>query len=112
MLQTMAFDSVQGNCPVYETAWTPNPDELARLNAGANIHVIIVGIAVQPMRVLIGAAPEDQPPKECEPWIACVPRLSPDGTYVIHKDDCEVAKRNGWPTESNPADNGRTRTND
>lgn len=40
------------------TAWTPTPEELARLNAGANVHVCILGTVPPPMLVEVGPVPE------------------------------------------------------
>ena len=45
--------------PSMITAWIPTPDELAALNAGASIHVRILGTAHPPMMVSVGPAPEE-----------------------------------------------------
>lgn len=44
--------------PAMVTAWTPTPDELAALNAGASVHVRILGTVPPPMMVLVGPVPE------------------------------------------------------
>lgn len=43
------------------SAWLPTPDELARLNAGASIHVRILGVVPPPMDVAVGPLPEGEP---------------------------------------------------
>lgn len=56
------------NCPVngpqtpaMTTAWKPTLEELAALNAGASVHVRILGQVPPPMLVLVGPAPEPLP---------------------------------------------------
>lgn len=39
--------------PAMETAWTPTPDELERLNKGANVIVRILGSSPPPMSVMV-----------------------------------------------------------
>jgi hypothetical protein len=52
-------DKVNGEgTPAMVTAWTPTPEELAALNAGACVHVRILGSVPPPMMVLVGPAPE------------------------------------------------------
>jgi hypothetical protein len=46
------------NTPCMVTAWHPTPKELAALNAGAPVHVHIVGTAHPPIRVEVGEIPE------------------------------------------------------
>lgn len=46
--------------PAMETAWTPTPDELERLNKGANIIVRILGSVPPPMLVMV----DDELPKQ------------------------------------------------
>lgn len=43
--------------PVITTAWLPTPDELAALQAGAPIHVRILGTSHPPIMVEVGAEP-------------------------------------------------------
>lgn len=43
--------------PCMVTAWTPTPDELARLVAGASVHVRILGSVHPPILVDVGEAP-------------------------------------------------------
>lgn len=43
--------------PCMVTAWTPTPEELAALNAGASVHVRILGEVPAPMMVEVGPAP-------------------------------------------------------
>lgn len=45
--------------PCMVTAWAPTPEELAALNAGASVHVRILGCAPPPMLVLVGPVPGD-----------------------------------------------------
>jgi hypothetical protein len=52
-------DSVTGpNTPVMVTAWMPTPDELAALNAGAPVHLRIVGTGHPPVMIGVGDVPE------------------------------------------------------
>ena len=44
--------------PTMTTAWHPTPDELAALNAGAAIHVMLIGIQHPPIMVLVGSVPD------------------------------------------------------
>lgn len=46
--------------PAMVTAWHPTPDELARLNAGAAVHVRILGSAHPPMMVEVGEMPTEE----------------------------------------------------
>lgn len=39
------------------TAWTPTPDELARLNAGANVILSILGTSPPPQLITVGPVP-------------------------------------------------------
>lgn len=51
--------SVNGpETPVMVTAWFPTPDELAALNAGAPVHVRILGQVPPPMFVMTGEVPD------------------------------------------------------
>lgn len=45
--------------PCMTTAWHPTPKELEALNAGAPIHVRLVGIGHPPIMVEVGEKPED-----------------------------------------------------
>ena len=46
--------------PAMVTAWTPTPDELAALNAGANVIVQLIGVPpINPMCVYVGDPPAD-----------------------------------------------------
>ena len=44
--------------PSMVTAWLPTPKELEALNAGAAVHVRILGIAHPPIMVEVGEVPE------------------------------------------------------
>lgn len=58
----MQNDTVTGpGTPVMVTAWFPTPDELAALNAGAPVHMRIVGTAHPPCMLGVGAVPSDEP---------------------------------------------------
>lgn len=46
--------------PSMVTAWLPTPKELALLNAGAPVHVRILGTAHPPIMVGVGEAPDDE----------------------------------------------------
>ncbi len=43
--------------PCMVTAWQPTPDELARLNAGASVHLRLLGTMHPPVMVEVGEAP-------------------------------------------------------
>jgi hypothetical protein len=45
--------------PSMVTAWQPTPDELERLNAGASVHLRVLGVAHPPVMVEVGPAPAD-----------------------------------------------------
>jgi len=44
--------------PSMVTAWLPTPKDLEKLNAGAAVHVRILGTAHPPMMVDVGEVPE------------------------------------------------------
>lgn len=44
--------------PCMVTAWMPTPDELAALNAGAPVHLRILGTGHPPVMLGVGAIPE------------------------------------------------------
>jgi hypothetical protein len=44
--------------PCMWTAWTPTPEELRRLNAGANVEICILGNVPPPMIVEVGTEPD------------------------------------------------------
>lgn len=46
--------------PAMVTAWFPTPDELAALNAGAPVHVRLLGVAHPPIMVEVGEAPDPE----------------------------------------------------
>jgi hypothetical protein len=48
--------------PVMVTAWFPTPKELAALNAGAPVHVRIIGTGHPPIMVEVGEPPDDDNP--------------------------------------------------
>ena len=50
-------DEVMSGLPVMTSAWTPTPAELARLNAGASVHLCICGVSHPPVSVTVGAPP-------------------------------------------------------
>lgn len=49
-----------GGTPCMVTAWLPTPEELAALNAGAAVHVRIVGSAHPPIMLGVGPVPDDE----------------------------------------------------
>ena len=52
--------SVNGdNTPTMTTAWIPTPAELNALNAGAAVHVTIIGVSHPPISVGVGPQPTD-----------------------------------------------------
>ena len=44
--------------PAMVTAWLPTPEELVALNAGAAVHVRLIGTAHPPIMVGVGEIPE------------------------------------------------------
>lgn len=46
------------NTPCMTTAWFPTPMELAALNAGAPVHVQIIGTEHPPIMVEVGEIPD------------------------------------------------------
>lgn len=51
-------DELDGTWPCMVTAWTPSPVELVAINAGASVHVLILGVTPPPIRVEVGPVPE------------------------------------------------------
>lgn len=45
--------------PAMVTAWQPTPDELERLNAGASVHLRILGVSHPPVMIEVGPAPAE-----------------------------------------------------
>lgn len=45
--------------PAMVTAWFPMPNELAALNAGAPVHVLIIGTIHPPIAVEVGETPDE-----------------------------------------------------
>lgn len=45
--------------PVMQSVWTPSPDELAALNAGANVLLEVIGTAHPPVMLSVGETPSD-----------------------------------------------------
>lgn len=57
--------SVNGpDTPAMVSAWKPTPAELEALNAGASVHVRILGRVPPPMMVTVGPVPEELIPAE------------------------------------------------
>lgn len=46
--------------PAMVTSWLPTPFELAALNAGAAVHVTLIGRAHPPIKVGVGETPEEK----------------------------------------------------
>ncbi|MEF2552008.1 hypothetical protein VQ042_11655 [Aurantimonas sp. A2-1-M11] len=44
--------------PAMQTAWFPTPDELAAVNAGAPIHLTVLGTAHPPVMLSTGNVPD------------------------------------------------------
>lgn len=49
---------INGMAPAMYSAWEPTPDELAALNAGAKILLIVVGRAHPPVCLEVGERPD------------------------------------------------------
>ena len=43
--------------PAMVSAWQPTPDELARLNAGASVHLRVIGTQHPPVMLEVGQPP-------------------------------------------------------
>ncbi|QIO64829.1 hypothetical protein [Rhizobium leguminosarum] len=53
-------DTVNGpDTPAMETAWIPDPDEIAAIVAGAPIILRILGTAHPPVMIFVGEVPSD-----------------------------------------------------
>lgn len=50
--------SVNGPVASMVTAWEPTPDEIARIVAGAPIHLRVLGTSHPPVMLEVGAVPE------------------------------------------------------
>jgi len=51
-----------GMTPAMTSAWHPPPAELAALNAGAAVHVSLLGAIHPPIIVDVGPIPREEPP--------------------------------------------------
>jgi hypothetical protein len=47
--------------PCMVTAWEPTPDELSRINAGAKIHLVVLGTQHPPVMLEVPYPPDPQP---------------------------------------------------
>lgn len=56
-------DAVIGGLPYMISAWTPTPDELTALNAGASVMLYVVGRLHPPVCLLV-----DNPPVTLHMW--------------------------------------------
>lgn len=45
--------------PGMTSAWQPTPEELARLNAGASVHLTVLGMVHPPVSMSVGLAPDE-----------------------------------------------------
>ena len=52
-VRNTTVDGPETRCMV--TAWEPTPDELERLNAGASVHLIVLGTVHPPVMLEVGA---------------------------------------------------------
>lgn len=50
-------DEIINGVPFMASAWSPTPEELARLNAGAVIHLYVAGQVHPPIAMNVGVAP-------------------------------------------------------
>ena len=46
--------------PAMMSSWEPTPDELARINAGAPVELLIVGTVHPPVEVRVGYPPREE----------------------------------------------------
>lgn len=45
-----------GEVPAMRSAWLPTPSEIAAINAGASVHLVILGTVHPPVMVTVGPA--------------------------------------------------------
>jgi hypothetical protein len=45
--------------PSMHSVWEPTPEELVRLNQGAQVYLIVVGTVHPPVAMSVGSAPND-----------------------------------------------------
>lgn len=50
-------DEMNGDVPCMVSAWEPTPEELAALNAGAKVHLRLLGTGHTPVMVCVGDPP-------------------------------------------------------
>ena len=50
-------DPMNGRTPAMTSAWQPTPSELARLNAGASVHLRVLGTQHPPVMIEVGQPP-------------------------------------------------------
>lgn len=81
-------DTVNGEgTPAMVTAWTPTPEELAALNAGASVHVRILGSTPPPMMVMVGPAPDPVARSSAVADATCYVERSKIREILIGQDD-------------------------
>lgn len=51
-------ERVVGDTPCMVSAWSPTPDELERLNAGARVYLKVLGTVHPPVLLEVGEPPE------------------------------------------------------
>ena len=55
----LVHDTVNGpGTPSMVTAWEPTPDEIAKINAGAPIHLRVLGNIHPPVLITVGEPPD------------------------------------------------------
>ena len=50
---------VNGGVPAMHSVWEPTPEELARLNEGAQVYLCIIGSVHPPVSLAVGRSPKD-----------------------------------------------------
>lgn len=82
--------------PSMVTAWIPTPDELAALNAGAAVHVRLLGVRHPPIMLTVGDPPDESEQKDKQMsnngWIG----VDLDGT-LAHYDNWRGPDHVGAP---------------
>lgn len=79
-------DKVNGITRAMETAWTPTPDELERLNKGANVILRILGTSPPPQLIEVGPIPMISE-NDCPGHVASVNDPKICGVCGVHIDE-------------------------
>lgn len=92
----IGIDDATGS-PTLTTAWEPTPAELEALQAGANIHVQLLGVSRghPPIIVFVGPEPSDDSPVEVEPPSPYAPTSPIDRVLLLSALNALRSYQNG-----------------